>query len=86
MVRKAFPQKLQYQLIPHLSKYYKMAQAQSKLLNKQNRKEWISRINKEMGSCVLKAQMWNAKHPEWKIVIGSLGFRQRNGDVFNEWG
>ena len=38
------------------------------------------------GNCVLSAMEYKKKNPQAKVKIGSLGFVQRKGDIYYEYG
>ena len=85
IVRKEFPQELQIEVL-------KVAM---KIFNKRNEDiEWAKMMNiniimpsdEIVGNCVHKAINYKKLNKKAKIKIGSLGFIQKNGDVFYEWG
>ena len=84
IVRKEFPMKLQLEVLKVAMKIYK---------EKKEDPLWvlfakIGMIDDEekVGNCVMKAIDYKKLNKKAKIKIGSLGFIQKNGDVFYEWG
>ena len=89
VVRKPFPQMLQVQLLPHVVNIWRnniklMKQTTPKSFWKTQKRYW----DNEAGNCFMKViQYWKKHHNDGaKIVFGSLGFVQTDGNIFYEYG
>jgi hypothetical protein len=78
IVRKEFPVKVQCELLPRVIAAYKSKLHQPPIMQQMMRET--------PGFCQSKSMQYKVKHPKAKIKIGSLGFRQANGDIFWEYG
>jgi hypothetical protein len=86
IVRKEFPQTLQIEVLKVAIKIYK---------DKMEMANWAIMMGidcgnvlsgEKVGSCVIKAINYKKLNKQAKIKIGSLGFIQKNGDIFYEFG
>ena len=86
IVRKEFPQTLQIEVLKVAMKIYK---------NKMEIADWAIMMGIEcgavlsgekVGNCVIKAINYKKLNKQAKIKIGSLGFIQKSGDIFYEYG
>lgn len=73
IVRKEFPIELQVEVLKVAMEIYK-------------KREEYEPDNELVGNCIMKAIDYKKLNKHAKIKIGSLGFIQKNGDVFYEWG
>ena len=84
IVRKEFPQKLQVEVLKVAMKIYKNREKMIELSPINNL--LLIGFDEQVGNCVFKAINYKKHNKQAKIKIGSLGFIQKNGDVFYEWG
>tara|TARA_R110000772_G_scaffold182765_2_gene294072 strand:- start:746 stop:1153 length:408 start_codon:yes stop_codon:yes gene_type:complete len=86
IVRKEFPQTLQIEVLKVAIKIYK---------TRMETADWAITMGfdcgtvlsgEKVGNCVIKAINYKKLNKQAKIKIGSLGFIQKSGDIFYEYG
>jgi hypothetical protein len=82
IVRKEFPQTLQIEVLKVAMKIYKDRMEIAKLVTMFGFECGTGLNGEEVGNCVNYKKL----NKQAKIKIGSLGFIQKNGDIFYEYG
>jgi hypothetical protein len=86
IVRKEFSIELQVEVLKFAMEIYKKRKEMVDAM-KTNKNLVIYGLDNELvGNCITKAIDYKKLNKHAKIKIGSLGFIQKNGDVFYEWG
>lgn len=93
IVRKAFPPKLQQECLKHIMTGFKKKKQLAKQMAPimgMTPEMLLNDIGSNIGNCITKSMMCY-KHAKKQgkrpiFVIGSLGFVQKNGDIFYEYG
>ena len=91
-----FPIELQLKLLPIIQGHYK---EQKNIIGrcsiedgipvkhmKAHMETALEDISTEIGQCSTRAQSYKEKHPKAKLRIGSMGFKQTNGNIYYEYG
>jgi len=86
IVRKEFPQTLQIEVLKVAIKIYKERMKIADWAIKMGWECGTGLSGEKVGSCVIKAINYKKLNKQAKIKIGSLGFIQKNGDIFYEFG
>lgn len=86
IVRRPFDVKLQKELMPLIKKKYNEKVTIIRGWDITQAKREVKVWKKTLGYCSVKAIMYKQKYPEAEIVIGSLGFVQKDGSIFWEFG
>jgi len=79
IVRKEFDMKLQKKVLRNEYKRYEGYLEAKKYCG-------IIMNPERVGNCTFKAMLYKEDNPTATIKAGSLGFIQKNGDIFYEWG
>ena len=88
VVYKPFPEEIEDLIVNKMIEYAKKKVKKIKKMPIKKKLANIKAINDRPGRCTLRACLvsQNLKNKKHKIRCGSLGYVQKNGDVWYEWG